>query len=267
MDRAIPFIEKNAKNGKPFLAVIWFHAPHLPVVAGPEYAAIYKDQNFQMQQYAGAITAMDKQMGRLRDKLKSLGINRNTMLFFTSDNGPEKRTPGDAGPYRERKRSLHEGGIRVPGLMTWPNKVKKPLVIKTPVVTCDYLPTIIDAAGIKMPENGNVLDGVTIIPLLEGKKFKRPSPIGFISKGQTAYNDSQYKFYQKSPSSEIELYDISEDKSEQNNIALQHPEVVAAFQKGLKKWIASCRASFEGREYGTKSLKKVKQSWPSGKKR
>ena len=263
MDRAIPFIEKNAKDGKPFFVVIWFHAPHLPVVAGPKYAEMYKDQDFEMQQYAGSITALDVQMGRLRDKLKELGINDNTILCFTSDNGPENKTPGDTGPYRDRKRSLHEGGVRVPGLMTWPNKVKKPMVISKPVVTCDYLPTIIEAAGISMPKNANVLDGVSIIPLLEGKEFKRPTPIGFVSKGQMAYNDVQYKYYQKTPSSEVELYDIEKDPSEKNNIAGQHPEVVAEFKKGFAKWLNSCKESFEGKEYGTESFNKVKQIWPS----
>lgn len=264
MDRAISFIEKNKNNGTPFLAVIWFHAPHLPVVAGPKYAEMYKDQNFQMQQYAGSITALDEQMGRLRNKLKTLGIDHNTILFFTSDNGPEHGTPGDAGPYRDRKRSLYEGGVRVPGLMTWPDKIKKPIVVKTPVVTCDYLPTILDAVGISMPEKANRLDGISILPLLEGKELKRPKPIGFASKGQMAYNDIQYKYYQKNPSAKIELYDIQKDPSEKNNIADQHPEVVAEFQKGFTEWFNSCRASFEGKEYGTESLKKVKQSWPSG---
>ena len=265
MDRVIPFIEKNAKEGKPFLTVIWFHTPHLPCVAGPKFAEMYKDQDFQMQQFAGSITAMDEQMGRLRDKLKELGINDNTILWFTSDNGPEgsDSAPGSAGNHKGRKRSLHEGGVRVPGLMTWPNKVKKPMVIETPVVTCDYLPTVVDALGISMPKNANKLDGISIIPLLEGKELKRPTPIGFASKGQVAFNDVQYKYYQKKPGAQIELYDILKDPYEKTNIADQHPEVVAKFKKGFGTWYNSCKESFEGKEYGTESLKKVKQSWPS----
>ena len=212
MDRAIPFIEKNAKAEKPFLAVIWFHTPHLPCVAGPKYAAMYKDQGFQMQQYAGCITAMDEQMGRLRDKLKELGINDNTILWFTSDNGPEgsDKAPGSAGNYRGRKRSLNEGGVRVAGLMTWPDRIEKPMVIDTAVVTSDYLATVIDALGLKAPESSNKLDGVSMIPLLEGKELKRPCPIGFASQSQRAFNDEQYKLYHKNGKS-FELYDMVKD--------------------------------------------------------
>ncbi len=265
MDRAIPFIEGAARNKKPFLAIIWFHAPHLPCVAGPRYAEMYKDQDFKMQQYAGCITAIDDQMGRLRAKLKELGINDNTMLFFCSDNGPENGTPGDAGPYRARKRSLYEGGVRVPGLLIWPNKVKTPMVTDAPVVTSDYLPTVVDALGISMPGNMNTLDGTSMIPLLEGKTFTRPSPIGFVSSGQKTFNGRKYKLYVKGD--KVELYDMEADPLEKTNVAAKYPEVVQQFQEGFEGWYASCEDSFEGKEYGTESLEKVKQKWPgSGKK-
>ena len=266
MDHVIPFIEKNAKSGTPFLAVVWFHAPHLPCVAGPKYAEMYKDQGFRMQQFAGAVTAMDAQIGRMRDKLKELKINDNTILWFTSDNGPEgnDQAPGSAGNYKGRKRSLYEGGIHVPGLMTWPNKIKKPMVVDAPVVTCDYLPTVVDALNISMPANANKLDGISMLPLLEGKELKRPAPIGFASRGQAAFNGERYKYYQKSPDAEAELYDILKDPYEKNNIADKHPEIIAELKKGFEKWYNSCKESFEGKEYGTESLKRVKQSWSSG---
>ncbi len=263
MDRAIPFIETAAKNKQPFFAVIWFHAPHLPCVAGPEYAEMYKDEDFKMQQYAGCITALDDQMGRLRAKLKALGIDDNTMLFFTSDNGPENGTPGDAGPYRARKRSLYEGGVRVPGLMTWPNGVKQPMVTDAPVVTSDYLPTVVDALEIALP--ANTLDGTSILPLLEGKKFTRPAPIGFASAGQQAFSDHTYKLYAKG--GKVELYDMEVDPSEKNNIAAKYPEVVQKLQAQFDTWYNSCKESFEGGEYGTTSLKKVPQQWPGRTKK
>ncbi len=262
MDRAIPFIENAAKNKQPFFAVIWFHAPHLPCVAGPEYAEMYKDQDFKMQQYAGCITALDDQMGRLRAKLKELGINDNTLLFFTSDNGPENGTPGDAGPYRARKRSLYEGGVRVPGLMTWPNGVKQPMVTEAPVVTSDYLPTVVDVLGIKLP--AHAVDGTSILPLLRGEDFQRPAPIGFASKGQIAMIGHTYKLYSngKNP----ELYDMESDSFEKNNVAEAHPEVVQKLQAQFGVWYNSCKESFEGGEYGAASREKVPQQWPSATK-
>ncbi len=263
MDRALAFIEKSAVSKIPFLAVIWFHAPHLPCVAGPKYAEMYKDQDFNMQQYAGCITAVDDQMGRLRAKLKELGINDNTMLFFTSDNGPENGTPGESGEYRSRKRSLYEGGVRVPGLLTWPNRVKQPLVTDVPVVTSDYLPTIIDVLGIDLP--ANQLDGISVLPLLEGREFKRPAPIGFVSSGQKVFNGQKYKLY--ASGRKAELYNMETDPYEKSNVARAHPEVVKQLQEGFSKWYSTCQDSFQGKEYGTVSLKKVPQNWPSAAKK
>lgn len=258
MDRAIPFIESAVQKNKPFLAVIWFHTPHLPVVAGPKYAEMYKDQAFEMQQYAGCITALDEQMGRLRAKLKELDVEDNTMLCFTSDNGPEAGTPGSAGPYREGKRSLYEGGVRVPGLIVWPNKVKTPMVTEEPVVTSDYLPTVIDALGLSQPPNK--LDGVSILPLLEGREFHRPGPIGFASDRQKAFHDQTFKLYTEG--NRKELYDLSKDPGEMTDLSGTKPELVKSFTSKLETWFGSCQESFEGKEYGTASLERTKQRWP-----
>jgi arylsulfatase A-like enzyme len=122
MDRAIAFIEKTAGTSQSFFTVIWFHAPHWPVVTGPEYRDMYPGQSEFAQNHFGCITAMDEQIGRLRKRLRQLGIADNTMFWFCSDNGPEggvqgpKGGMGSAGPLRGRKRSLYEGGVRVPGL-------------------------------------------------------------------------------------------------------------------------------------------------------
>ncbi|MBK1791398.1 sulfatase family protein [Persicirhabdus sediminis] len=259
MDRAIPFIEEAVKNDKPFFTVIWFHTPHLPCVAGPEYAEMYKDLDFKMQQYAGCITAMDDQIGRLRTKLDELGVANNTMVWFCSDNGPESsgKSPGSSGEYSGRKRSLHDGGVRVPGVMVWPNVVSSPMTISAPIVTSDYLPTIVEAVGAKKPPYE--LDGVSVLPLLKGESIKR-DPIGFIFKGVEAFNGEKYKYYRSSKS--IELYDMENDPYEKNNIADQHPEIVEQFKKQIKAWHASCRSSFEGAEYGTDSLERVEQDYP-----
>ncbi len=89
MDRVIPFIDKSMDDDKPFMACVWFHAPHEPVVAGPEYLKMYKDLTSETQQhYFGCITAMDDQIARLIDHLKEIGEYENTIIIFTSDNGP-----------------------------------------------------------------------------------------------------------------------------------------------------------------------------------
>ncbi len=251
MDRAIPFIENAAKNESPFLAIIWFHTPHLPVIAGPKYLDMYKGH--PGAHYLGCITAMDEQMGRLRKKLKDLNIADDTMLFFCSDNGPEgrRKTPanGSAGHFSGRKRSLYEGGIRVPGLLEWPAKIKKNRVVDMPCCTSDYFPTIMDILGIKMQDQPTPIDGISLLPLIEGKMEQRPVPIGFQSRGKIALSDNRYKIYSNNGGKTYRLFDLLEDPSEKIDLAKQKPEVVKKMQKTLERWRKSCRDSMAGKDY------------------
>jgi len=251
MDRAVPFIERAVNNGKPFFAIIWFHAPHLPVVAGPNYARMYSQYPTYTKNYYGAITALDDQVGRLRATLEKLGVSRNTMLWFCSDNGPEGKkgqAPGSAGPFRGRKRSLYEGGVRVPGVVVWPEKVPAGGTTDFPAVTSDYLPTIIDVLGMKMPD-GRPIDGISLLPLLEGNMRERPKPIGFESKGQISLNDNRYKLIRPAKDAPFELYDLIADPAEAHNIAAEHPELVKKMKATLKSWRRSCQRSNAGADY------------------
>ena len=114
MDRVIPFIRKSVNEKTPFIAVIWFHAPHAPVVAGSEFREMYKDYDEGEQRYYGCITALDVQVGRLRKGLRDLVLPITQLFWFASDNGPEGDTGnvgtsrGSAGLFRGRKRSLWE---------------------------------------------------------------------------------------------------------------------------------------------------------------
>ncbi|HYW78210.1 MAG TPA: sulfatase-like hydrolase/transferase, partial [Thermoguttaceae bacterium] len=195
MDRAVPFIREAAARSQPFLAVIWFHTPHLPVVAGPEYAKMYEGVEGAHPDYHGCITAMDDQVGRLRKELDALGVAENTMLWFCADNGPEGNdsAPGSAGPFRGRKRSLFEGGVRVPGILVWPAKVTKPRVVDMPCSTLDYFPTVLDVLGFQMKGQPKPVDGISLLPMIEGTMTERPRPIGFQSSGQVSLVDSRYK--------------------------------------------------------------------------
>ena len=264
MDRAIPFIRGAVEAGSPFLAVIWFHAPHLPVVAGGKYAEMYKDR--RGRNYLGCITAMDDQMGRLRAELKKLGIADNTMLWFCSDNGPEggrfNGANGSAGPLRGRKRSLYEGGVRVPGLLVWPAKVAKPRVVKMPCSTCDYFPTVLDVLGFTMKGRPLPIDGVSLLPLIEGRMTRRPRPIGFESAGQISLTDNRYKLIRAggrkrkkkggeaaAQPARFELYDLIEDPGEKHDLAAEKPGVVNTMRATLDAWRASCKKSLAGEDY------------------
>jgi len=260
MDRALTFIESAASEERPFLAVIWFHAPHLPCVATKEYAAMYAQLGFEMQQYAGCITALDAQVGRLRTVLKELSIADETMLWFCSDNGPERGTPGETGGFRERKRSLHEGGVRVPGLLVWPGKGYR-AVVDTPVVTSDYLPTILEALEIELEEGSGDLDGVSILPLFEGRAIERPAPIGFVSGNQIAWSGDRFKYYRKD--GEEALFDLTQDAHEERDLSAAHPDLVEEMRARHATWMRELQASFEGEHYGTTSFERLGQSWPA----
>jgi arylsulfatase A-like enzyme len=253
MDRAIPFIRDAVKRGKPFLSVIWFHSPHLPVLTGKEYRDLYKDRSPDIQHYYGTITAMDEQIGRLLSELDELGIDENTVVFYTSDNGPEGRektgrTQGSTGGLRGRKRSLYEGGIRVPGLMLWRGTLTGNREINVPAGTSDYYPTILDILDLQIPGQP-VLDGISLMPVIRGKTEKRAKPIGFQSRDQLAWIDNHFKLYSPDQGASFELYNLEEDPGETNDVSAEYPEITKKMRKELSGWIRSCKKSNRGKDY------------------
>ena len=280
MDRALPFIESSVKKQQPFFTVIWFHAPHQDVVAGPEYLAQYK-QFGESAHYYGVITEMDEQIGRLRAELKRLGVDNNTLITFTSDNGPESeniraKNPGAGGrmagstdDLRGRKRDLYEGGVRVPTLALWPDNIAAGSVNNTLSSTLDYLPTINEIVGYKMPDH-RPIDGTSILPLLLGKKVKdkryqRNKAIPFIAKNKLSLIDGDYKLVTNAHAltkklAEAELYNLALDRGETTNIAENHPKRVKAMIEQIKKFVLSAKASHNGADYSVK-FKRVDE-WP-----
>jgi arylsulfatase A-like enzyme len=254
MDRVIPFIEHSVETKKPFFSVVWFHTPHEPVVAGPEYRAMYKNYSEGEQHYYGCITAMDEQIGRLRAKLQVLGVDKNTMIWFCSDNGPAGRIPkgtfrGSSGPYRGRKTDLLEGGIRVPALMVWPEKVKSHALVDMACVTSDYFPTIMDLMGIHQTEFENPVDGISLLKMIEGKQLKRNMPIGFNSRNQRAWTTEEYKIYSSDNGNTFALYHLPTDIHEDHDLSAAYPEKVEVMKKALFEWEASCKNSNAGSDY------------------
>ena len=250
MDRAIPFMENAIRDGQPFFAVIWFHAPHLPVVAGGEYTSMYAKHDKHSQHYFGCITALDEQVGRLWQQLDDLGVWDNTLLTFCSDNGPEGKSssPGSSGGLRGRKRSLYEGGVRVPSVITWPGKIKAGSTTNIPACTSDYLPTIVEIIGAKKLDD-RPIDGTSLLPLFAGEMKQRPRPIGFQSSGQASWVDNRWKLIRPNKSAPYELYDLEADRAENNDVAREHRDVVKQMAAALEAWQASCARSDAGEDY------------------
>jgi arylsulfatase A-like enzyme len=249
MERALKFIA--TEKDQPFLAIIWLHAPHLPVVASRKDATSYDDgstSGFE-QNYYGCVTALDRQVGRLRAFLRDKGIAQDTLVAFCSDNGPEggESSPGKQGPFRGRKRSLYEGGVRVPGLIEWPAKIE-PGSTDVAACTVDYFPTIMDIVGFRMPDQ-RPLDGVSLLPLLEGAMKKRPESLAFHYRGNAAWHDGSLKAVGTPESGKWELYDLVADPRESNDLAAAEPDKLESMIKAWTTWKGSVDASDEGADY------------------
>ena len=218
MDQALAFMADANAHHVPFLTVIWFHAPHLPVVTGKKWSALYQSLGGYHQHYYGCISALDHQVGRLRSFLKREGLADQTMIWFASDNGPEGRSfsaPGSAWPFRGRKRSLLEGGIRVPAIVEWPARVSAGRRTRVPAVTSDYLPTIADFCGATLPDKP--YDGISLRSVLVGSGKDASSPImatrviGFQSGPQVAWMKGAMKYYSPDQGETEMLFDLDPD--------------------------------------------------------
>ncbi len=248
MDRAIDFMQKSNTTDDPFFCVIWLHTPHLPVVASKKYRDLYKNRDFKEQLYYGSITAMDDQIGRLWKTLEVLEENRNTMIWFCSDNGPENGTPGVSGPFRERKRSLYEGGIRVPAFCVWENEIAPGQSSSAPMVTSDYLPTILDMISIKH-NLVRPMDGISLKKIINGDQKDREQAIGFLFGKKRSWVNDRYKLISIDEGNSFELYDLIKDPKEILDISANKKEIVEKMQKELSNWMISVDLSRKGKDY------------------
>jgi len=241
MDRAIKFIEKSVEESTPFISIVWFHTPHLPVVVTEDYKSRFAGKPNNIQLYYGTISALDEQIGRLWNTLKNNKIDKNTLIFFCSDNGPENRTPGSAGPFRGRKRDLYEGGIRIPAFVVWGNEIESGTVTDYPAFTSDYLPTIVDLLDLHHSDPDHDLDGTSISDALYGRESVREKPMGFLYPGRMSWVTNQYKLISNDKGSTFELYDILKDPQEENNIIESSPAIGNKLKNEFDQWLESVK--------------------------
>ncbi len=258
MDRVIPFIEAALAERKPFLATVWFHTPHEPIVAGPEYLAKYPGLPEEQKHLYGCITAMDEQIGRLRTVLAENRAERDTLIFFCSDNGPAdpqaKRGIASAGPFRGHKHQMWEGGLRVPALACWPGRLREGRTCSFQTGTVDYLPTILDLLSLPAVKK-RPMDGISIVPALKGELSERPVPLAFgyrrfyKNTDIYAYIKGRYKICIPEPGQTMKLFDLRKNPGETDDLAQSKPEILKRMQKDLEAVKASWQASREGADY------------------
>lgn len=266
--RAIDFIHRH--KDRPFFINVWLHETHTPHYPLEEYLKQFQHLDEQRRVYAAVVAEADAGVGSILSILKELGLDENTLVIFSSDNGPEwtgKRKATDdnsTGPglgtyysvgqtagLKGRKRSLFAGGIRVPFIARWPGVIPEGRVDRTSVLTAvDLFPTFLELAGQSLPVDLK-LDGESIVAALKGFGFKRTQPIHWEWRGghrppylwpHLGIRDGKWKMMVNQELNRTELYDIEADWAEITNVAGGNPEVVKALIKKVLTWKSSLPA-------------------------
>ncbi|MEW4453903.1 sulfatase-like hydrolase/transferase [Bremerella sp. JC817] len=263
---------------KPFFALVTFHEPHEPIASPAALVETYPDADKKGEAlYYANVTNMDRAVGSLMETLKRLKLQDNTLVLFTSDNGPETldrypnawRSHGSSGPLRGMKLHIYEGGIRVPGIARFPGHVPAGIESDQPVCSLDILPTCCELAGVELNDTSK-LDGTSLVGMFEGKTIQREKPLFWhyyraYGDGKVAVRDGDWKLvalwdqgevkpgaaYKKgdypliagAKFTKFELYNVTEDIGEKENVASQQPQVVARLRKALLDKYATATAN------------------------
>jgi len=259
-DRAVEWLESN--KSKPCFLYLPFNALHAPLQAPKKYLDRFPNiADEKRKTFAAMMSSMDDAIGRVLAKVRALGQEENTLIFFIADNGgPTASTTSNNGPLRGFKMTTFEGGTRVPFIAQWKGKIPAGKTYDFPVMNLDVLPTAIIAAGGK-PEVSWNLDGVDLMPYLTGKNTSRPHQTLYWRFGpQWAIRDGDMKLVvSKGGSDKPELYNLADDIGESKDLAAAQSDKVKELQAMWNKWSAEqAPASAPNSEGGKKNKKKKK---------
>ena len=246
---AIAFVRKNAN--RPFFLYLNHNSPHIPLAARPDLIRGNKDSFNPL--YAAVIETLDQSVGKLLTALADAALDKHTIVYFTSDNGalhvPELRddAPTHNTPFRAGKGFLYEGGLRVPLIVRWPGKVKAGVVTDVPVVITDLLPTLLELVGLPVPKG---IDGVSYASVLLGTGnltarslfWHFPHYTNQGGRPGGAVRDGRWKLVAYYDGGKPELYDLTADPSEANDLSAKHPSRVKAMLAALVAWRKSVGA-------------------------
>ena len=245
-EEGLRWLREKRDKKKPFLLSVWTHEPHLPIESAEEFMKPYAHlEDEGLRQHHGNITQLDHAFGILMKGLEDLGLRENTIVFFTSDNGPEGRsadkgrTRGSTGGLRGRKRERHEGGIRVAGMVRWPGKIMPGTVSDVPVIGSDIFSTVLDITGIPLP-NDRTIDGVSMVPAFDDNHLVRPVPLFWRTHiapdaSHAALRIGDWKLVANKTFDKFQLYEIAKDWKEEHDLAGEKPEKLAELKKEFFK--------------------------------
>lgn len=243
------FIETN--QSRPFLVYLAHNTPHIPYTAQP--FRVEKNSRAFEPVYAGVIETLDDTIGRLLAKLESLSLAEKTIVIFTSDNGglhvpegPHPRVTSNA-PYRAGKGFVYEGGLRIPLIVRWPGHVLAGAVTDMPIINTDWIPTLLELAGQSVPAG---LDGLSMAGLLTARQpaprrklfWHFPHYTNQGSRPSGALRDGDWMLIEYYDDDGVELYDLSQDIREKQNLTAQHADRVQQMRASLSAWRKEMKA-------------------------
>ena len=257
-DEAIDWLDNHRHPKAPFFLNIWFHEPHAPIAAPDKIVSTYGELKDKTAIYSGTIDNTDRAISRVVEKLKTMGVRENTLIIYASDNGSyrDDRT----GNLRGRKGSNWDGGIRVPGIFSWPEVIRKNRAVKEPAGLVDVLPTLCGLLHLEVPQD-RAIDGSDLSPLLKGEinRFQRHQPMfwhlqksrpmvamrdgDFSLVANPDYEISQSNMFQESwiprvkngGYQDFQLFDLNKDPGQTQNIASDNPELLKKLKAKLLK--------------------------------
>jgi uncharacterized sulfatase len=249
-EKAVEFITSN--RNKPFLLQVSEYAVHIPITTTPELLKKYEAKKPMpgypsRPDYAGLLEELDQSVGRIADTVDRLGLSKNTLIVFVSDNGGLQREQGGTittsnAPLRSEKGSLYEGGIRVPCIMRWPETIPSGRETETVANTMDFYPTFLEAAKVARTK-GQVLDGVSLLPVLRNPsaRLRRDAlywhlPHYHHSTPASAMRQGDWKLIEFLEDGALELYNLRDDFRETTNLATQYPDRANAMRTKLHAW-------------------------------
>ncbi|SMP75507.1 Arylsulfatase A [Neorhodopirellula lusitana] len=251
-DECIDFITSAKADGNhPFFLCWCNYSVHYPFQAPADLIAKYEKRTgpgVENPTYAAMIEGMDTAIGKLLDAIDQQGLDEDTLVIFTSDNGP---FDANVDPLREEKGFLYEGGIRVPMIVRWPGHVSAGTRTATPTITMDIHATILDVTNLKA-DSSNTPDGISLLPLLENESELKRESIYFHypnyafhkqNRLGSAVRSGDYKLIKYYDDDSVELYNLNEDISESQNLAKQMPEKADKLRARLEAWLKETNAS------------------------
>ena len=245
---ALKFMQTQANAEKPFFTVIWFGSPHSPFKASE--ADQVSGESAASANHHGEIVAMDRSIGTLRAGLKQMGVSENTLLWYCSDNGGLAGVGHDSvGGLRGNKGSVWEGGIRVPCILEWPAKIE-PRISAIPACTMDIFPTIVDLLDLPEDSMLDLVDGMSIKPMLTTEVKTRDKPIPIHYGNKAALIDNNMKIVtEQIGSGKYLLYDLVADKTESKDLFADQPEDARRLSAALDAMCESVTKSQQGADY------------------